>query len=111
MLRDRGLKFAMTRWTFRILICLILGVVTTVGVAWGLALWSRMNDVELMSFHDRTAERMALDAGFEKSAGVGYYFSKYPAFGHDEFVITGTLGGDLPLLGNCAGPYKWRGFP
>lgn len=28
------------RWMFRILLCLLLGVVTTVGVAWGFACWT-----------------------------------------------------------------------
>jgi len=35
----------MTRWTFRISLCLILGVATTVGVAWGLAWFVSIDDV------------------------------------------------------------------
>jgi len=36
------------RWTLRILVCLILGAVTTVAVAWGCAAWSNLPDEHML---------------------------------------------------------------
>ena len=43
----------MKRWPLRITICLILGVVTTVGVAWGCAVWAPV-PIFIISFGTRT---------------------------------------------------------
>ena len=55
----------MKRWTFRILLFLFLGVVTTVGVAWGLACWGsyRFDGTDYFSHLDGRQWKVNVSSG------------------------------------------------
>ena len=68
---------AMKRWTFRILICLLLGVVTTVGVAWGLALLRKHLPVSATSRELKDEEKVTVWHEFRHLGSITCSFGHY----------------------------------
>ena len=61
----------MTRWTFRILLCMFLGAVTTVGVAWGLAVsksWADAKSIYVEANDHQVATTVALNGKWRRAA-------------------------------------------
>jgi len=98
----------MARWIVRISLCIILGIVTTVGVAWGCTRWAEMGPREELPSDDwpvlakqlRSHELSGLhmvDAWFHRSAGETLHLAGWADSTGEVVVGRGNLRAGLPV--------------